>query len=335
MPPGVPPGYFGAEHGIEELVEHKGRSSPDVTCRIPVITTTRVAVTHRERSTRIHARPDLRIRTIKRTNCPSAGTDSRSSATTKARRYSRRPHRGRDVLFLARQTVAMCYPWVICLPLLTSNDLSGRGGRQMSHYRSNLRDLEFNLFEVFGVGQAAGQPRPSPIWTWTPPAASWPRCRLAREDLAASYADDRPRTRRSSTRPPTRSTMPDGVQRSYQAFMDSEFWRMDLPAELDGTAAPRAFWWSLAEMVLGSNAPIWMYASGPSFATTLNREGTAGAEALGEALRREALGLDDGAHRAGRRLRRRRRPHPRDPAGRTAPGTSRASSASSPAASTT
>src|SRR6185369_11574917 len=37
--------------------------------------------------------------------------------------------------------------------------------------------------------------------------------------------------------------------------------------------APRAFWWSFAEMVLGANAPIWMYASGPSFATTLEREG--------------------------------------------------------------
>ena len=56
--------------------------------------------------------------------------------------------------------------------------------------------------------------------------------------------------------------------------MDAEFWRMDLPSGLGGTPAPRALWWAFAEMVLGSNAPIWMYASGPSFATTLWREGT-------------------------------------------------------------
>ena len=27
----------------------------------------------------------------------------------------------------------------------------------MGHYRSNLRDIEFTLFEVFGVGERLGQ----------------------------------------------------------------------------------------------------------------------------------------------------------------------------------
>jgi alkylation response protein AidB-like acyl-CoA dehydrogenase len=68
--------------------------------------------------------------------------------------------------------------------------------------------------------------------------------------------------------------LPAEFHRSYEAFMESEFWRLDLPAELGGANAPRMLWWSLAELVLGSNAPIWMYASGPSFAHTLHREGT-------------------------------------------------------------
>ncbi|HEY1488236.1 MAG TPA: acyl-CoA dehydrogenase, partial [Micromonosporaceae bacterium] len=68
--------------------------------------------------------------------------------------------------------------------------------------------------------------------------------------------------------------IPDAFKKSYESFMDAEFWRMDLPSDLGGTPAPRALWWAFAEMVLGSNAPIWMYASGPSFATTLHREGT-------------------------------------------------------------
>ena len=29
----------------------------------------------------------------------------------------------------------------------------------MGHYKSNLRDLEFNLFEVFGADKALGQAR--------------------------------------------------------------------------------------------------------------------------------------------------------------------------------
>ncbi len=97
---------------------------------------------------------------------------------------------------------------------------------------------------------------------------------MAREDLAASYALHRPRSRRSSTRRRTPWRCRSAFKKSYEAFMDAEFWRMDLPSGLAGTPAPRALWWSLAEMVLGSNAPIWMYASGPSFATTLYREGT-------------------------------------------------------------
>jgi alkylation response protein AidB-like acyl-CoA dehydrogenase len=56
--------------------------------------------------------------------------------------------------------------------------------------------------------------------------------------------------------------------------MDSEFWRLDLPTGLGGSSAPRTLWWLLAELVLGANAPVWMYASGPSFAHTLFREGT-------------------------------------------------------------
>ena len=97
--------------------------------------------------------------------------------------------------------------------------------------------------------------------------------RLAREDLAPSYASG---DRTPPIFDPTRRTapIPEAFRRSYQSFMDSEFWRLDLPPELGGTTAPRMLWWSIAELVLGSNAPVWMYASGPSFAHTLYVEGT-------------------------------------------------------------
>lgn len=147
----------------------------------------------------------------------------------------------------------------------------------MSHYRSNLRDLEFNLFEVLGTGDAD-----HPVFGTGPYADLDPATardiltevdRLAREDLAASYAagDRHPPV----FDPDSHSvTMPEEFRRSYQAFMDAEFWRLDLPESLGGTDAPRSLWWSLAELVLGANAPVWMYASGPSFAHTLMREGT-------------------------------------------------------------
>ncbi len=147
----------------------------------------------------------------------------------------------------------------------------------MSHYKSNLRDLEFNLFEVFGdAGTGTSVFGQGPYAEVDPDTARSVLAevdRLAREDLAASYeiGDRKPPVFDPATQT---AALPPEFHRSYEAFMASEFWRLDLPSELGGTNAPRMLWWSLAEMVLGSNAPIWMYASGPSFAHTLHREGT-------------------------------------------------------------
>jgi len=143
----------------------------------------------------------------------------------------------------------------------------------MSHYKSNVRDLEFNLFEVFGVDKLLGSAAYPDMDVDAARSVLAEADRMAREDLAASYlaSDREPPVFDAATHS---VAMPDGLRKSYESFMDAEFWRMDLPTDLDGTPAPRAFWWSFAELVLGSNAPIWMYASGPSFATTLWREGT-------------------------------------------------------------
>ena len=145
----------------------------------------------------------------------------------------------------------------------------------MSHYKSNLRDLEFNLFEVFGGAGSAvfGQGPYAEIDADTARSVLTEVDRLAREELAASYeiGDRKPPVFDPATHT---AALPHEFHRSYEAFMASEFWRLDLPGELGGTNAPRILWWSLAEMVLGSNAPVWMYASGPSFAHTLYREGT-------------------------------------------------------------
>jgi alkylation response protein AidB-like acyl-CoA dehydrogenase len=143
----------------------------------------------------------------------------------------------------------------------------------MSHYKSNLRDLEFNLFEVFGADAAFGRAPYADLDVETARSILAEVERMAREDLAPSFAtgDRRP----PAYDPGTHSvTVPEDFRRAFVTFMDAEFWRLDLPAELGGTSGPRALWWSLADLVLGANAAIWMYASGPSFAATLFLEGT-------------------------------------------------------------
>ncbi|MCP2326144.1 hypothetical protein HDA40_004651 [Hamadaea flava] len=141
----------------------------------------------------------------------------------------------------------------------------------MTHYKSNLRDLEFNLFEVFETPFGTGPYADVDAETARGVLAEVDR--LARVDLAASFAE-------ADRNPPvfdpaTHSvTVPDAFKKSFQAFMDSEFWLLDLPSTVGGTLAPRSLWWTLAEMVLGANPAIWMYSSGPSFVNTILSEGT-------------------------------------------------------------
>ncbi|MEU8078305.1 acyl-CoA dehydrogenase [Catellatospora citrea] len=141
----------------------------------------------------------------------------------------------------------------------------------MSHYQSNLRDLEFNLFEVFDT--PFGEGHFADIDADTARSVLSEIDRMARVDLAASYAD-------ADRNPPVYDpanytvTMPESFKQSFKTWMDSEFWRLDLPPALGGSSAPRTLTWAFAELVLGSNAPVWMFGSGPSFAHVLFLEGT-------------------------------------------------------------
>ena len=72
----------------------------------------------------------------------------------------------------------------------------------------------------------------------------------------------------------TEVTVPDSLRASYRAFMDAEWYRLSLPAELGGTQAPRSLTWAMAELILGSNPAIWMYASGHTMGRVLWELGT-------------------------------------------------------------
>ena len=59
----------------------------------------------------------------------------------------------------------------------------------MSHYKTNLRDIEFNLFEVLGRDEVLGTGPFAEIDGETARSILAEVDRLAREDLAASYED--------------------------------------------------------------------------------------------------------------------------------------------------
>ncbi len=151
----------------------------------------------------------------------------------------------------------------------------------MGHFRSNLRDIEFNLFEVLNRQEVLGAEPFAEVDEQTARGILDEVKRLAEGPVAESFAD-------ADRNPPvfdpaTHSvTMPESFKRSYQAFIDAEWFRLELPAELGGTSAPRSLAWSVAELVLGANPAVWMYASVGSFSHALWRLGTPAQKKIAE-----------------------------------------------------
>jgi len=143
----------------------------------------------------------------------------------------------------------------------------------MGHYKSNLRDIEFNLFEVLGRGQVLGHGPFEETDVETAQHILAEVDRLAREDLAASFADD---DRKPAVYDPVARTVtvPEGMRTAFRAWMDSGFWHVGLPAEIGGQPAPPSLVWSISELVLGANPGVYLYNMGPSFAAILNHNAT-------------------------------------------------------------
>jgi alkylation response protein AidB-like acyl-CoA dehydrogenase len=143
----------------------------------------------------------------------------------------------------------------------------------MSHYKSNLRDIEFNLFEVLRRQDLLGEAPYPELDEETVRGILAEMEKMATGPLAASFAD-------ADRNPPvfdpaTHSVqVPDSLRKSYRVYMDAEWYRLSLPAGLGGTASPRSLHWAMAEMILGANPAVWMYSSGYTMARVLWELGT-------------------------------------------------------------
>src|SRR5581483_981733 len=113
------------------------------------------------------------------------------------------------------------------------------GGAQMSHYKSNLRDIEFNLFEVLRRQDVMGAEPYEEFDEETARGILDEVNRLAVGPLAESFTDA---DRNPPVFDPTDGsvTIPESFRRSFQAYMDAEWYRLDLPAEIGGSHAPRS-----------------------------------------------------------------------------------------------
>ncbi len=141
----------------------------------------------------------------------------------------------------------------------------------MSHYKSNLRDLEFNLFEALHIQDYLGEE----------PFAGFDRAnamdmlrevdRLAREDFAASFID--------ADRIPLELkdgevVLPDSLKASLDALFDGGWHLLGIPPEMGGFGAPDALRWAGGELLLGANPTAYLYNSGILIARVIADVGT-------------------------------------------------------------
>ncbi|MEU4414476.1 acyl-CoA dehydrogenase [Nocardia salmonicida] len=143
----------------------------------------------------------------------------------------------------------------------------------MGHYKANVRDLEFNLFEVLGIDTVLDAGAFGDLDTDTVKEMLSEVRRLAEGPLAESFADA---DRNPPVFDPNTHTVaiPESFKKSYKALEDGEWAKVPLNEELGGLGAPSAVAWALSEMVLGANPPIQMYAAGAGFAQVFFNNGT-------------------------------------------------------------
>jgi alkylation response protein AidB-like acyl-CoA dehydrogenase len=142
----------------------------------------------------------------------------------------------------------------------------------MGHYKSNVRDIEFNLFEVFGAEKALGTGPFAQMDEQTARGVLKEIDNLATGRLAESFAD-------ADRNPPVFDpkthtvTLPESFKKSYAALQEGEWYRLDLPEHLGGFGASPSLRWAAAELILGSNPAAYMYQAGPGFAAIVDRLG--------------------------------------------------------------
>ncbi len=143
----------------------------------------------------------------------------------------------------------------------------------MSHYKSNVRDQVFNLFEVLGVDKALGEGAYADLDADTATEMLGEMVRLAEGPIAESFAD-------ADRNPPVfdpkthRVALPESFKKSVRALLDGGWDKIGLDEDLGGMPMPRALQWALIEHVLGANPAAYMYAMGAGMAQILHNLGT-------------------------------------------------------------
>jgi hypothetical protein len=137
----------------------------------------------------------------------------------------------------------------------------------MGHYRSNIRDLEFTLFEVLDTARGLDRETTRRVLREVDALATGP--------LAAAFgpADRQPPVLDPATHA---VTVPAPLAAAYRLLYDGGWDQLTLPEQLGGSGVPRTVQWAATELIVGANPALYLYFSaGPNCADFLHRTGNA------------------------------------------------------------
>ncbi|MGV0627469.1 acyl-CoA dehydrogenase [Mycolicibacter minnesotensis] len=138
----------------------------------------------------------------------------------------------------------------------------------MGHYKSNVRDLEFNLFELLQLDKCLADGAFGDLDGDTARQMLAEVARLAEGPVAESFAagDRHPPVFDPATH---HVTLPEPFKESLRAWQAGEWFRVGLAEGVGGVPAPAMLSWAINELVLGANPAVFMFMTGPIFANIL------------------------------------------------------------------
>ncbi len=148
----------------------------------------------------------------------------------------------------------------------------------MSHYKSNLRDIEFNLFEVLGADTYFGT---GPFEAVDGEQARMLLSELERFSRESVWADSFVAADREPLElsPEGDVTIPEELNRALEAFYDAGWHLMPLPTHLGGYGAPPTIRWAGTELLAGGHATASLWPIGALMASIIDQIGTEGQKA--------------------------------------------------------
>ncbi|MEU0542346.1 acyl-CoA dehydrogenase [Nocardia sp. NPDC005978] len=143
----------------------------------------------------------------------------------------------------------------------------------MSHYKANLRDIEFNLFEVLGIGALLDQGAYGDLDSETARDMLTEALRLAEGPVAESFVEG-DRTPVEFDPAKYEITVPDLLRKTVAAVNDAGYSGLGMSEEMGGVPAPNALIWGIQEMIVAANNSASFFNMGPLMHKVIFDEGT-------------------------------------------------------------